>query len=141
MRKIRIEKTKKGYPAFWEGGGSYTNTGEATIIANNNGWPKKAVYVRGRGELANAHHALFILEVGDYIIEANHHREDFEIEILGVLDFEHKGEEIYAVVEKVNCFSMGEWDKEPPAYLEAAVQAAMQKATCYHCRVPHFIVE
>lgn len=139
MKKISIERTKKGYPAFWESGGGYTNTGEATIIANKDGQPKKAIYVRGRGYLANAHHALVILEVGDYIIFANHHRYDFEIEILGVLDFEHKGEEIYAVVEKVNCFSIREWDAELPAYLEAAVQAAIEKATCYHCRVPHYI--
>lgn len=136
MKKMLIEKTKKGYPAFWEGGGSYTNTGEATIIANKDGQPKKAVYVRSRGELANAHHALIILEKGDHIIDASHHREDFEIEIYKILDFEEKT----AVVEQVNCFSMGEWDVELPTSLEAAVQAAMQKATCYHCRVPHFII-
>jgi hypothetical protein len=138
MKKMLIEKTKKGYPAFWESGGSYTNTGEATIVTDKDGRPKKAVYVRSRGELANAHHALIILEKGDHIIDASHHREDFEIAIYRVLDFEVK-EETYAVVEQVNCFSRGEWDAELPAYLEAAVQAAMQKATCYHCRVPHFI--
>lgn len=42
--KIRIEKTKKGYPAYWEAGGGYTNTGDATIIASGDGQPKKAVY-------------------------------------------------------------------------------------------------
>lgn len=141
MEKILIERTKKGYPAFWEAGGGFTNTGEATIIASKDGQPKKAIYVRQRGPLANENHALVILEVGDYIIYANHHREDFEIEILGVLDFEHKGEEIYAVVEKINCFSMGEWDVELPPYLEAAVEAAKEKATCYHCREPHYIAE
>ena len=141
MKEIRIERTKKGYPAFWEAGGGLTNTGEATIITNKDGQPKKAIYVRRRGLLANARHALVILEVGDYIIEANHHRRDFVIEIFRVLDFEDKEEETYAVIEQVNCFSRGEWDAELPAYLEPAVQAAMQKATCYHCRKPHFIVE
>jgi len=138
ITKITIEKTKKGFPSFWESGGGYRNTGEATIIANKDGQPKKAVYVRGFGELANAHHALLVLEKGDHIIKASHHREDFEIEIYRVLDFEVK-EETYAVVEQINRFGMGEWDAELPASLEAAVQAAMQKATCYHCRVPHFI--
>lgn len=140
MNKMRIERTKKGYPAFWEAGGGSTNTGEATIITSIDGQPKKAIYIRRRGQLANYQHALVILEVGDYIIEANHHREDFEIEIYRVLDFEVK-EETYAVVEQVNCFSRGEWDKEPPAYLEQAVHTAMYKATCYHCRKPHYIKE
>jgi hypothetical protein len=139
MKTTRIERTKKGYPAFWEAGGGFTNTGEATIIANKDGQPKKALYVRSGGQLANGEHALVILEVGDYIIEANHHREDFKIKIYKVLDFEVKKEETYAVMEQANCFSRGEWDVELPAYLEAAVQAAVEKATCYHCREPHFI--
>lgn len=205
MKKIEIEKTKKGYPAFWESGGGYTNTGEATIIANKDGQPKEAIYVRRRGHLANAQHALIVLEVGDYIIEANHHREDFEIQIFKILDFEVKNgsyittgktldrmtidqftekygelekfskmkgfyetyqidekivastripneiellelkeesyEKAYAVVKQVNCFSMGEWDKKLPENLKPAVQAAMEKATCYHCREPHFAIE
>lgn len=135
--RLQIERTKKGYPAFWESGGGYTNTGEATIIANKNGQPKEAIYVRRRGHLANGEHALFILEVGDYIIKAFHHREDFEIVILKVLDFEEET----AVAEQVNCFSRGEWDAKLSASLEAAVQAAMKKATCYHCRRPHFILD
>jgi len=135
--EIEIERTKKGYPAFWESGGGYTNTGEATIIANKDGQPKKALYVRGRGELACGHHALVILEVGDYIIKASHHRGDFEIQIYEILEL--KTEETIAVIEQINCFSWGEWDAELPAYLEDAVQAIMEKATCYHCREPHYI--
>lgn len=136
MKKfIRIETTKKGFPALWECGGGYSNTGEATIIAGKDGQPKKAIYVRSKGELANSKHALVILEVGDYIIFANHHRKDFEIEIYKILDFE----EDTAVVEQVNRFSMGKWDAGLPAYLQSAVEAAKEKATCYHCREPHFI--
>ena len=33
--RLQIERTKKGYPAMWESGGGYTNTGEATIIGFN----------------------------------------------------------------------------------------------------------
>lgn len=130
-----IERTKNGYPALWESGGGSTNTGEATIITNKDGQPKKAIYVRSRGQLANGRHALIPISVGDYIISADHHRKDFKIEIYKILDFEEET----AVVEQVNRFSMGEWDTELPAYLEAAVQAAMEKATCYHCREPHYV--
>lgn len=139
MKKILIERTKKGYPAFWESGGGYRNTGDATIISGKDGQPKKAIYIRSRGSLANANHALIIIQVGDYIVEANHHREDFEIQIFRITGFEDKEEGTYALTEQVYEFSRGEWDKEPPAYLEQAVHAAMHKATCYHCREPHYI--
>lgn len=216
-REFEIEKTKKGYPAYWEAGGGFTNTGEATIIANKEGQPKKPVYVCRRGHLANREHALFIIEKGDYIIKCNHHRRDFNIYVHKIIDFktekyfiekdyfvfieEITGEEferrygetyneyikgrgseisglsryyelptgeycwkadwdcitdveIYtkktkrkeiiedlAITELVHEFSWGEWDKEPPAYLEAAIQAAKEKATCYHCREPHYAIE
>lgn len=137
--KIIVEKTKKGYPAYWEAGGGHTNTGYATIISDIDGQPKKAVYIRTRGSLACEHHALVILEIGDYIIEADHHRRDFTIKIFRILSFEKEKDEIYALAKQVNCFSMGEWDIELPAHLKDAVQAVMEKATCYHCREPHFI--
>ncbi len=139
VEKIIVDKTKKGYPAYWEAGGGHTNTGYATVITDIDGRPKRAVYIRGRGELANSEHALIILEAGDHIIEASHHRRDFFIKIFKILKFEDKGKEKFAVIEQVNCFNMGEWDKELSAHLQAAVQAAIEKATCYHCREPHFI--
>lgn len=135
MRKMEIERSKSGIPCTWESGGGYSNTGVATIIAGKNGEPKRAIYIKKRGHLANGQHALIPLMVGDYIVEANHHRGDFEIEILKVIDFEEET----AVVKQVNCFSMGQWDAEVPTYLETAVETAIEKATCYHCREPHFI--
>ena len=136
MKKIVIERTKKGYPALWEQGGGYSNTGEATIIASPSGGPKRAIYIRNRGHLANGRHALIPVEAGDYVIKADHHREDFEITIHRIINFEEET----AVVEQVYKFSMGEWDKELPAHLEQAVHTAMHKATCYHCREPHFAI-
>lgn len=138
--KLAIETTKKGFPALWESGGGYRNTGDAIVVASKDGQPKKAVYIRRRGSLANAPHALIILEVGDHIVEAHHHRRDFLIEVFKVLAFEEKDGEMFAVVELVNRFDRGEWDAELPAFLEAAVQAAVDKATCYHCREPHFVL-
>ena len=137
LKNMKIEKTKKNLPAMWERGGGYTNTGEATIIAGPNGEKKRPVYIRRRGSLACDNHALFVVKPGDVVVKVSHHRRDFEIEIYKILDFEEET----AVVEQVNSFSRGEWDKEPPTYLEQAVQAAMNKATCYHCRSPHFVKE
>jgi len=135
--KIRIERTKKGYPALWECGGGYTNTGVATIIAGKEGQPKRAIYIRQRGPLANDDHALIPVEVGDYVISANHHRRDFEIFIYRITNILKEE----ASIEKIAEFSNGEWDVELPPYLKIPVKASKQKATCYHCREPHFIVE
>lgn len=162
MKEIRIEKTKKGYPALWECGGGFTNTGEATIIASPSGGPKKAIYIRRRGSLANGHHALIPIEVGDYIIEANHHRKDFNIYVYKILDFQFETEDV-AIVKQVYEFSGGEWnDKNIERVFSAweagdlrsiddiddetynlcrAILVAEEKATCYHCREPHYIDE
>lgn len=207
-RSISIERSKRGIPCLWESGGGYTNTGNARIITGKDGQPKKAIYIRRRGELANANHALIPLEAGDYIIEADHHRKDFHISLMRIVDIEEQKEktlgnsienltvaeyekkyptfgdlgeavvtgvngypikklpngnyvmakgrdeiwgytiypeiermEMYAITETIASFSRGEWDIELPTFLEPAVQAAMAKATCYHCRKPHFIVE
>ena len=135
--KIKIERTKKGYPALWEEGGGMTNTGYARIIANGDGSPKKPVYVRSRGPLANENHALFVISEGDIVIQANHHRGDFEIIVSKITSI---GDET-AKVETIHQFDMGEWNFPPSEYILPAIEAAKEKATCYHCRSPHFITE
>ena len=139
INKIAVETTKRGFPAVWESGGGYRNTGDAVIVADKDGQPKKAVYIRRRGSLANAPHALVILEKGDHIVEAHHHREDFTIEIYRIAGFETGGEETYAIVETVSRYDYGEWDRDFSASLVPAVKAAVGKATCYHCREPHYV--
>ena len=145
FEKIQLEKTKRGYPAYWEKGGGCSNTGHAYVIADANGQAKKAIYIRRRGHLANERHALIPLSLGDYIIIADHHREDFTIIVYQVIDFktfktkDDDEENIYALCIKKRFFDKGEWDEKLPAHLEAAVSAAMEKATCYHCREPHYI--
>ena len=136
-----LEKTQKGHPAFWEKGGSCRNTGEAYIVANRDGKAKRAVYVRRRGHLANEHHALVVIERGDYVIVADHHREDFTIAVWQVMDIVEKdnGALVAPCIQKY-FFDRGEWIDEPPAELETAIDAAVQKALCYHCREPHHVI-
>jgi len=151
-KKIEIEKTKKGYPALWESGGSYSNTGKAIIIAGPNGEKKTPIYIRQRGHLACANHALFAVHEGDVVIRSSHHRGDFHHEVCRLVTI--RGDE--AELELIAEFSRGQWDAgplgqkleadlarmtagEPPLIdLSIAVQAAEAKATCYHCRSPHF---
>ena len=141
FEKIKLELTQKGYPAYWERGGGRSNTGDAYIVADREGRPKKAIYIRRRGHLANENHALIPLSLGDHIIIADHHREDFTIIVYQVIDFKtgDNDKEVFALCVKKRFFDKGEWDEELPAHLEVAVNAAMEKATCYHCREPHYI--
>ena len=150
---IEIERTKKGFPALWESGGGFSNTGKAIIIAGPNGEKKAPIYTRQRGHLACANHALFIVHEGDIVIRSSHHRGDFHHEVYRLIAI--RGDE--AELELIAEFSHGQWDPgplgqkleadlarmaagEPPTMeLSVAVQMAESKATCYHCREPHYV--
>jgi hypothetical protein len=155
MKTISIERTKKGLPALWESGGGYSNTGEATLIAGPNGEKKAPLYIRRRGPLACAHHALFVVREGDIVIESSHHRGDFHHLVFRIVAI--RGDE--AEVELIAVFSHGEWGTgplgqqleadfarmaagEPPTMeLSIAVATAEAKATAYHCRSAYYCRE
>lgn len=137
IKKLRIERTKSGYPALWENGGSATNTGEATIIAGANGRRKKAIYIKRKGHLSNGNHALIVVEAGDVIVKSYHKRKDFWTRVFQIKSFD--GE--YAVAELIYEFRDGQWNCCPPASLQPAITAGMEKATCYHCRSAHWVEE
>ena len=155
MRKtIFIERTKKGLPALWESGGGYSNTGDATIIAGPSGEKKTPLYIRRRGPLACAHHALFVVHEGDTVIESSHHRGDFSHNVYRIVAL--RGDE--AEVELIAEFSYGQWagplgqkleadlarmaaGEAPTMELSIAVQMAEDKATTYHCRDAYYYKE
>jgi len=106
------------------------------IIASPDGSAKRAIYVKERGSLANSDHALIPIAVGDLVLYANRHRGDFVIDISRIVSITNEE----ATLEPVALFSEGEWDN--PAAEEmynAAINACMKKARCYHCREPHYI--
>lgn len=134
--EIKIERTKRGFPALWERGGGRSNTGGARIIAGPSGERKEPVYIKRRGDLACKDHALFVVRPGDLIISASHHRGDFEIYVYRISKI--KNDEDIAEVERIHEYSNGEWDIQPPEELADAITSAKQKALCYHCREPHY---
>lgn len=171
---------------MWEGGGGMSNTGGATIVASNNGEPLTPIYVRGKGQLSCAGHALFVVEQGTLVVRASHHREDFTIRVgtlgrifrfgdcelretpqpwpdcdpespkailrpcpvcgdwtdgNGVHQKIRSESEAVALISgcmAMATFSEGEWDEEPLPEWLPAIEAAKAKATCYHCREPHY---
>jgi hypothetical protein len=134
--EVELELTKRGLPALWEWGGGFTNTGEAQVVAGPHGEALKPLYVRRKGHLANQEHALFVVYPGCFVIRGSHHRKDFEVDVFRVEAI--NVEEKKAILRRIANFSEGEWDIEPPEFLVEAIQEAADKATCYHCREPHF---
>jgi hypothetical protein len=141
IKKIKVEISKRGLSCLWEEGGGFTNTGRAIIIANGKGQSKKPIYVRRSGHLACSEHALIPVLVGDYIIQTSHHRYDFTVSVHRIEGFREEGGNRFADISLVNRFDQGEWDADLPDFLVEAVVAAKNKATCYHCRSPHFVRE
>jgi len=132
---MKLTFSKSGLPCLWETGGGYTNSGQAQVICAADGSAKRTIYVRRRGTLACGSHALVPVEVGDYVIVADHHRKDYHITVSRIVELTDED----ALLKQVYCFSMGEWDTEIPYSLVPAVDAAAEKAACYHCREPHFV--
>lgn len=123
----KVELSKSGLPVMWEWGGGYSNTGEAQIICGKNFEKKHAIYVRRKGSLACAEHALFVVQKGDHIIRASHHRGDFDIKILRIRKI--LGDQLY--LEEVTHLSeerQNDLDGTP------AILMAKEKAQIYHCR-------
>ena len=141
MEKVCLERTQKGYPAGWECGGGYSNTGRVTLWADVDGSPPRAIYIRRRGHLACENHALIPIKEGMYRIYAYHHREDFKITIDKVvrLEYDKERELWWAEMERIATFDLGEWDNEPSGNLLNAVEVAKRKATVYHCREAYYI--
>jgi DNA-directed RNA polymerase subunit RPC12/RpoP len=125
------ERTKKGFPALWEQGGGSTNTGEAQLITGSRGEKLRPVYVRTKGHRANGQHALFIVQPGYYIVSVwywNKQNPPFSVRayrIEKIIEFDGK---LLAIAAK---------SSEKPE-LREAINAAMDKARCYHCRSPHY---
>ena len=135
-------KTKKGYPALWEAGGRFSNTGHARIIADKNGDAKKPIYIRTGGDLAGKEHALFIVEPGDIIVDLSRHHEDYDIEVKQIKTIKKEGDELITEMIVLAHFDRGEWDNDDIAKkYKAAIESAKEKSEIYHCRSPIYYKE
>ena len=132
--------TKNGYVSLWEKGGGSSNTGTATIICKANGDKPVAVYIRRRGHLSNDQHALIPVHVGYFVVETTHHRGDFQHTVYLITEISVKQGKGCIKLEPISRYDCGEWDEKLPDYLAVAITAAENKARCYHCRTPFYVV-
>ena len=146
VKEFPLEKTRNfGLPAAWEAGGGMTNTGSAQIIARPDGERPYAVYIRRRGHLACAEHALIVVRPGFYILEADRwvkREKPFQVKIWKIEDIITEEDGYFAVARiqrsmTVETVEMGVF--YAPIHLQYAVKAAIEKTMCYHCRAPHYV--
>ena len=122
MLKDKIVKTAKGFPAIWEEGGGFTNTGLVDIITGSNGEKLEPIYIKSRGDLSCKQHALFLLKQGMYLIQVERYDVVYLIDV-----YQYQGEEFEKVVA--------------PNYLLSAIEVAKEKTRHYHCRTPYYFIQ
>jgi len=134
------ERTKKDFPALWEQGGGATNTGEAQIITGPHGEKLKPIFIKTKGHRANGQHALFVVRPGYYIVRVwywNKQDPPYSITVYQLQEF-------YEFMDNPDnpndrrLLALAKMVETVPKFLEPAIEAAMGKARCYHCRKPHY---
>ena len=122
--RFTVSFSKTGSTCLTECGGSYTNTGSARIIADHNGYPKWAIKVFDRGNLACGDHAVIPVQVGDVVITTDRHHDKVALAVERIVSIDGDTANTVPATEAI-C-----WD---------AVEAAVAKSYDYHCRKPYYI--
>lgn len=138
-----IPLTGKVRYVVWEAGGGMTNTGSATIIASTTGEALKPLFVRRSGNLACEDHAAFAVWEGQKAVkvDTSHHRRDFAIRIYELVATKESLKE--KLLWKIaHVYDIEDVKEQIPIKYEKyldAINAAMEKATIYHCRSAIYI--
>lgn len=122
---ISVIRSKRGLPCLWEKGGGLTNTGDSQIITDGQGYPKRAIFVRTRGDRACVDHALIPVQVGDHVVTVDRHRDKVAVRVDRIVSIQ--GDTATLAPENA-----------PICY--GAIEAAVNKAYDYHCRQPHYVI-
>jgi len=135
MKNNRASRSKTGLPVIRECGGGSTNTGFAEVVAGVNGEALKPLFIP-RG-YSNAEHALFVARSGMHLVQAEHGKWGESVTVRRVRGIGNEEDTDILITELVAEYENG--DGNIPDYLQAAADAALEKARCYHCREPHYI--
>jgi len=137
IERVVITLTNSRKPAHWESGGGTTSTGRAVIVTDRHYQRLDPLYVKRKGPLSNANHALLPLKKGYKLIYVWHFNEDFEIVIMELKSVKGNIGEF----EVLNHFvedSQHDWRDK---LYSDAVKAGIAKSKDYHCRKPYYINE
>jgi len=121
-----------------EEGGGKSNTGDATIVCGLSGKALKPYYVPGGGHLSCGIHAYFAVPEAVVTVNADRHHDDVRISI-NRHEIQRTANNGIAYIRSKKLWS-GQPDELPNAFMryEDAVNAAVAKSGCYHCRHAHY---
>lgn len=122
---VMITRSKSGIPCMNECGGGNSNTGDAQIITNAGGYPKRAIHIFTCGELACANHAVILVRENDHIITVKRHHDQVAIKVDRIVSIQEDTAEV-------------EPETRPIAF--DAIIAAVEKSRDYHCGRPYYIL-
>ena len=122
--RFTVSFSKTGSTCLTEYGGGYTNTGTARIVADHSGYPKRAIKVFERGNLACGDHAVIPIRPGDVVITVDRHHDKLALAVERIVSIDGNTANTAPAAEAI-C-----WD---------AVEAAVAKSYDYHCRTPYYI--
>lgn len=132
---MKVARSKTGLPTITENGGGMTNTGYATIVCGPQGQALKPLFIP-RG-YSNSDHAIFVVKPGlTHLIHSSIGKWGESCQVKIVTEINDQDE---IKTETVAEYENG--DGNIPSIFQAAANAALTKAKCYHCREAHFIKE
>ena len=145
IKTITIHTTRAGNAAITENGGGATNTGHATIVCDRDGQPMRPIWT---GRHSNGTHGIFPVHSGkEYFMIVAHNWTKrggvYEIEVWHLTNRHRHHDEDGTETWKMDACKIrrrldGEWDELPPSMLHKAIEAAIRKSRCYHCRCLHY---
>ena len=130
-----VGSSKSGLPTITENGGGYSNTGSCRIVTDSSGAAVKPLFVP-RG-YSNGDHAIFVSKIGMHLVYASHDRGGELATVYRIIGIGTKNAPDALVTEEIGGYRDG--DSNAPANFESAIEAALGKSHCYHCREPHYI--
>ncbi len=129
-----IIKTRDG--KITESGGGMTNTGKSRIICGSEGQRLTPAYLPSRG-YSNGDHAYFTPEIGMMVVDCWRSSQSEEIIISRVVEI--TTEEV--LVDKMYGWNPIAGEDNIPGNFYKACDAAIEKATEYHCRRAYYCNE
>lgn len=141
-KSIKYALTTKGYRAMWERGGATSTKGDSVIVCGPTGQPKDALFIRTGGHLCNNQHCLIPVLPGDYIVMAERNKDDLKCSVWLILTQDQEKvletQPGFMAIKLEYDYTNGEWDQNPPSFLDRAINAANDKCRCFHCRHVHY---
>lgn len=131
MDAIRVERTKRRFPAIWESGG-YTPSkmaGWSVAVCAPDGSPLGYIFQNKFSKAKNGDHALFIIREGDVVCKTSLKNEEEIVTLSRISDITCRDAHLAPIARAID----GKWDSSPHARYNRVISASRTIANTPHC--------